>query len=114
MDESLSDLINDKGVCRTSPATPGLLISYAQVHSPPIHSSLLREIMTLTFKFDISLGSRGQKNIKVLPHVPQDVRKVSSTLDHPYHLLSGRLEHKNGVTPEAQLKIRVNCAWETN
>ena len=33
-------------------------------------------------KFHISLGSRAQKMLKVLPHVPWNVRKVSSTLDH--------------------------------
>ena len=30
-DDSIDELINDKGVCRTAPATPGLLITQSEV-----------------------------------------------------------------------------------
>ena len=34
MNESVNQLISDKGVCRTAPATPGLLITEVFVEQP--------------------------------------------------------------------------------
>ena len=46
--------------------------------------------------------------LNVSPPVPQDIRKVSSTLEYDQpSLCEGRNTKGNGVTPEAQLQLRV-------
>ena len=67
-----------------------------------------KKITNLGIRCPILRGSRAQKIQKVSPKVPLDVRKVSSTFDHHYpSLCGGRNTKSNGVTPEAQLQLRV-------
>jgi hypothetical protein len=81
-----------------------MVISYVQVHFPQIRHHLLSEMTTLSLKCHNSLGSRAQKLLKVSPHVSlgcqEGVKHFGSSLDH-------RNININGVTPEAQLQLRV-------
>ena len=51
--------------------------------------------------------------LKVSPHVPQDVRKMSGTLNDHYPPLCGVWNTKsNGVTLDAELQLRVKLCLE--
>ena len=42
IDQSINQLINDRGVCRTAPATPGLLKVYALLSEPGLLATVYR------------------------------------------------------------------------
>ena len=65
MTHSLNQLINDKDVCRTAPATPGLLNIYTYIYIFLNLNSCHRKIDNLTFEgyekdniFDTSIWSK--------------------------------------------------------